>query len=159
MGTGSPSPTGGSIGAIGQSAILSGRAAAYTGTSEGIFRRAAGGLSVIALSGMATPVGGVFRTFGPPAIQGAASIAFWASIDGVVGGSRGTLLVEWRGRRTDRGGRGTWRRLGGTYRGFEKFIAMSLAGDIAFTAQLFYGAGECTLREDRRCGRNHRARR
>ncbi len=134
-GSSTPNPSGGVIGTIHSSTILSGRVAAYAATTHGIYQRTAGGLSNIAASGMATPIGGVFRKFGPPVTQNAASVAFYAGIDGVPGVREG--IFSWNGAVLAAVAvEGDPTPAGGTYRGFEEFIAMNGLGDIAFAARI-----------------------
>lgn len=134
-GSSSPSPSGPTIGSIGQSTMLSGRVAAYAATSEGLFQRTAGGLVPIVASGAATPIGGIFRTFGPPAIQNANSVAFWASIDGA--GAVGEGIFSWNGAViAPIVLEGDPTPAGGTYERFERAIAMNVVGDVAFGARI-----------------------
>jgi len=128
-----------SVGEIGRPTALTSRKIAFAATHQGIFNEIGGVITKIVATGDPTPIGGTFRTFGPPAVQIAnVGGAFYATVDGVPGVTQGifsfaglaiaTVAVQ-----------GDPAPTGGTFIRFLRTVAINFNRDVVFGADVTTG--------------------
>jgi hypothetical protein len=126
-------PNGGTLGFLGPAVAPTRRKVVFAGRTAGLFQSVGGVVTTIAAGGDATPAGGTFAALDDPATSDAGPTAFHATMAGAAANDG---IFRWDGAAlTTVVAAGDGAPDGGTYRSFERHVAVNDAGSVAFLAR------------------------